>query len=451
MNKCYLFFFITIFLVYNSSRAQEISTFNLQSCIEYALDNSYQQKSFDLEVLERQTTIRKNTTHFLPQIDAYANYINYFNDLPTYIFPENEGKILSGGSSGPYYPVELGLPNNLNLGIKINQVIYDHNFFLKDKYKATLNTANQLNGQFTREEIIYNVSQTYYKAGSLKAQIGLISYNLERLTKIEKTLESQIKNGFARETEKSKILINRARLITNKNQAEAGLQQLLNYLKFLMGMSVEVPIDISIKEVIINDIDVPDTAQISDNIKLQLIKSQIAFNELEQEKLKNDYYPKLNAFAHFRFQAQRDAFNFFSGNEDWYLINLFGISLDIPILHGGDKRKNMELYEIKTSQMELNKIRLEESLKMDYENAKNNLINNIEEIRLKEENVKIAKDSFDQTTALFEEGLVMLSELLETESMYREMENELVTAKYSYKLAELNYLKATGNLLTYSD
>jgi len=31
------------------------------------------------------------------------------------------------------------------------------------------------------------------------------------------------------------------------------------------------------------------------------------------------------------------------------------------------------------------------------------------------------------------------------------MENELVTAKYSYKLAELNYLKATGNLLTYSD
>ena len=451
MVRDHLKFFIVLLFIPGSGAGQDPNTFNLQNCIEYALENSYLQKSQVLETRQRQATLNRKKAGFLPQIDSYADYINYFSDLPTYIFPEQEGSILSGGTSSGFYPVELGLPHNLNIGIKINQVIYDQNFFLAEKFKTNLTAINQLNSQLTNEEIVFNVSQTFYQAASLQSQMGLIDFNFQRLERIEKMLDSQIKNGFARESEKNKILINRSKLITQQNQAELGLNQMLDYLKFQLGMPVEQELNISTEDIFLDEPVMPDTTRISENIKLQLLESRMEVGLLEEKQVKNDYYPKLNAFAQFRFQAQRDAFNFFSGNESWYLINFFGIRLDIPIVHGGEKRKNLELMEIQSSQMELDKLRLEENLRMEYTHAKNELMNSILEVRLKEENVQVVRKSFEESSALFEEGLVMLNELLDTEASYREMESELMTTRYKRKIAELKYLKTTGNLLNYID
>ncbi len=451
MVRDHLKFFIILFFLPGLGVGQDPNTFNLQHCIEYALENSYLQRSQVLQSREQQATLNQKKAGFLPQIDSYADYRNYFSDLPTYIFPDQEGSILSGGTSSGFYPVELGLPHNLNIGIKINQVIYDQNFFLADKFKTNLTAINQLNLRLTNEEIVFNVSQTFFQAASLESQMDLIDFNFERLERIEKMLDSQIKNGFARVTEKNKILINRAKLITQRNQAELGLNQMLDYLKFQMGMPVDQELQISTEDLLLDGPAIPDTARISENIKLQLLESRMEVTQLEERQVKNNYYPKLNAFALFRYQAQREAFNFFNGNESWYLINFFGIRLDIPIVHGGEKRKSLELMEIQSSELELDRLRLEENLKMEYTHAKNELMNSIEEVRLKEENVRIARIGFDESSALFEEGLVMLNELLDTEAVYREMQSELMTARYKRKIAELKYLKTTGNLLNFID
>jgi outer membrane protein TolC len=90
-----------------------------------------------------------------------------------------------------------------------------------------------------------------------------------------------------------------------------------------------------------------------------------------------------------------------------------------------------------------------ENLKIEYANAKNELLNSIEAVNLLEENVELAQEVYEQTSALFAEGLVMLNELLETESAFREMQSELVTSRYDRKLAELKYLNTTGNLLNF--
>ncbi|MBR9999704.1 MAG: TolC family protein [Cyclobacteriaceae bacterium] len=449
MFRCFLILIPLIYLFPITGAGQDPDEYSLQECIDYALENSYQQRSLELEIRERQAGFNQKKSAFLPTVDSYVDYVNYFNDLPTYIFPASEGSILSGGTSEGFYPVELGLPHNMNIGLKINQVVYDQDFFLAGRFKNNLSAINQLNNQLTREEIIYNVSQTFYQAASLKSQMDLIAYHFERLDRIEKMLDSQIKNGFARESERSKIRINRSKLITGKNQAETGFKQMMDYLKFQMGMPVEDELTISLENINLEEKPVPDTVQVKNNIMMQLLESRMEISQLEEQQIKNDFYPKLNAFAQFRFQAQREAFDFFSGNESWYLINLFGIRLDIPIIHGGEKRRSLEMMEIKNTQMELDRIRLMENLKIEYSNSKNELLNSREAATLQEENVELAREAFEQTTALFTEGLVPLNELLETEATYREMQSELSTARYKWKLAELKYLKTTGNLLNH--
>jgi outer membrane protein TolC len=449
MNRCLLLCLFFFILLPDSGISQDPGGLTLKECIEYALENSYQQRSVELEIREREAGINQKKAGFLPAVDGYVDYMNYFNDLPTYIFPASEGSILSGGTSESFYPVALGLPHNMNIGLKINQVVYDQDFFLAGRFKNNLTVINQMNHQLTREEIIYNISHTYYQAASLKSQLDLIDYQFERLEKIEKMLDSQIKNGFARESEKTKILISRSKLITGKNKAKTGYEQVINYLKFQMGMPVEEELTIEIEESDLEWAPVPDTMQVKDNIRLQLLDSRMEINELEEQQIKNDYYPTLNAFARFRLQAQRDAFNFFSADESWFLINLFGVRLDIPIVHGGEKRRNLEMVEIKNSQLALDRIRLMENLKIEYANAKNELMNSIEVVNLLEENVELAEQVFEQTSSLFTEGLVLLNELLEAESAYRELQSELTTARYNRKLAELKYLNTTGNLLNF--
>ena len=118
MNKRILLFFIGICCLYNL-QAQDTSKYDLKRCITYALENSYLNQSTELEAAELFSEYKAKKSKILPQIDFYLGYHNYFNDLPTYIFPSSEGSILSGGSSTGPYPVELGLPHNLNTGIDI--------------------------------------------------------------------------------------------------------------------------------------------------------------------------------------------------------------------------------------------------------------------------------------------------------------------------------------------
>ena len=447
-----IFLFLAGICCFFNVQSQDASDYDLKKCIAYALENSYLNTSDKIDADERYAAYKTAKTKILPQVDFYLDYYNYFNDLPTYIFPAEEGNILSGGSSTGPYPVGLGLPHNLNAGLDIKQVIFDRNFILTDDLERNLAKLDQLKNQLSQETIIYDVTLNYYKLASLYAKKELMQYNIERLVRISEQVDVQIANGYARSFDKGKIEINMTKILTGIDQLNAGIEQLEGYIKFLMGMPVETDINIVIEEMELKpgqiSEDYPDSLA---NTEQELLDTKIDLYELDKERIKSDHFLKLNAFARFRLQAQREAFNFFEGNQDWFLINMFGVRLDIPIYRGGERKKKMEASSIKSDRVRLDKIRLQESLKMQFENARIELINSLSNIEYSRKNVETSKGMYEQTTALYKEGLVMLSELLEVESAYREAENNLITAQYGYKIAELNYLKATGNLLTYSE
>ena len=450
MNKR-LFLFLVCICSFFNVQAQDTSIYDLKRCVSFALQNSYLNKSDLIDAEERYSEYRTAKSKILPSIDFYMDYFKYFNDFPTYLFPSEEGYILSGGTSDGPYPVGLGLPHNLNAGLDINQVIFDRNFILTQDLEKNLEKLDQLQSQFSRETIIYDVTLNYYKLASLNTKKDLMLYNLERLSRIEKLVDVQIENGYARSFDKGKVEINRTKLLSGIDQLDAGIEQLEAYMKFLMGMPVETDIDIVLEPLEVNpgkiNENYPDSLF---NTQQELLDTKIDLYELQKDAIKGDYFLKLNAFAKFRIQAQREAFNFFEGNQDWFLINLFGIRLDIPIYRGGEKRKKMDASTLKSDKVRLDKIKLQENLKMQFENSRIELINSLKKIDYSEKNVITSKNMYEQTSALFEEGLAMLSDLLEVESTYREAENDLITARYGYKIAELNYLKSTGNLLTYS-
>ncbi|MCK5703524.1 MAG: TolC family protein, partial [Cyclobacteriaceae bacterium] len=144
-----------------STLAQE--RFDLSDCLVFTLNNSPKLRSEKLSQEKETISLYEQKSSFLPQVDAFLNYHNYFNDLPTYIFPQEEGSNLAGiPLTGPY-PVPLGLRHNLNTGIEISQTLFDMNFFGNNAMNQHFQSYQEIKLSMAEEEMLYQVAVLFYQ------------------------------------------------------------------------------------------------------------------------------------------------------------------------------------------------------------------------------------------------------------------------------------------------
>lgn len=107
------------------------------------------------------------------------------------------------------------------------------------------------------------------------------------------------------------------------------------------------------------------------------------------------------------------------------------------------KQAQIELENLKTDIKDLH-------LAMDlaYENARNQITNSILTIQTQQENVKLAQEVLTNTQNNYKQGLAPLTDLLDAERSLADAKNNYTNAVLKYKLAEIEMLKAQGNLNT---
>jgi outer membrane protein TolC len=133
----YKIYFILAFLqtaqFVSAQNARDTVSYNLKQLLTIAGENNkdLQLVRLDLQKSNQQIALKKSA--FLPKIDAFADYFWYWHNVPSYIFPENEGNILSGGTSDGFYPVSIGLPNNFLAGVSLSQRIFDFSYLSAGK------------------------------------------------------------------------------------------------------------------------------------------------------------------------------------------------------------------------------------------------------------------------------------------------------------------------------
>jgi len=88
------------------------------------------------------------------------------------------------------------------------------------------------------------------------------------------------------------------------------------------------------------------------------------------------------------------------------------------------------------------------ALDLAQESAQTKLANNLLTIQTQEENVKLANEVLQNTQNNYHEGLASLNDLLESERALSDAKNSYTNALLSYKLAEIELLKAQGKLGT---
>ena len=436
---CVVFIFASVPIV----RAQE--AFDLSDCLVYTLNNSPKIRSEQL-IREKETvTFFQQKSSFLPQVDAFLNYHNYFSDLPTYIFPQAEGSNLAGTPVNGPYPVQLGLPHNLNTGFEVSQTIFDARFFGNGNLSRKYRNFSEIKLSIVEEEALYQVAVLYYQIGINKEKLKFLDHNLARLKKLQSIVKLQMDQGFAKPTDFDKLLVKTSNLESRKNKLESGINQQVRYLKLMMGMEQSDEISIVPDQDQTISLDITSIEQ-GALLHEQLIKEQQELHKMNARKINADYYPKLRAYAAFLFQAQRDRINFFESNQEWYNIHQWGLKLSVPIMRGFERKTKKELSEIVDAQLMFGLEQKREQSQVEFQNAISQLNAARAEEKFQQENVALAERVYRQSELSFEQGTLLLMDFLDAEATLRESKMLHATALLDTRLAELKILKSAGKL-----
>jgi outer membrane protein TolC len=434
-----------LFYIFSINHVIAQEEYDLSDCLVYTLNNSPKLQSEKLSQRKEMAELNEQRSVFLPQIDAFVNYQNYFSDLPTYIFPQAEGSVLAGESLTGPYPLQLGLPHNLNTGMEISQTIFDMNFFGNEPLKLHYQAYNEIKLSMAEEEVLYQVANLFYQVAVNQERLGFLDMNLERLHKLQKIVKIQVEQGFARQTDFDKLLVKTSNLQSNKNKLQSGIGQQVRYLKLMMGMPQDEQLQLQFDQNLILNDDFSSLEQ-GEILEQKMLKEQKELHQLNSRKLNADYYPKLQAYAALLFQAQRQQLNFLASNQDWYNIHQWGLKLSIPIMHGFEKKAKKEISEIVDDQLTFGLAQRQQQSEVEFQNAVAELEVARAEQHSQAENVALAERVYKQSALSYEQGTMLLMDFLDSESTLRESKMIFATSMLDTRLAELKILKASGKL-----
>ncbi len=421
----------------------EGNVLTLQQALNFAANNniSIQQSKLDEQGAEYRINETKGSG--LPQLNG-TGQVSVYPSIPTQLLP---GEII--GQPGTYVPVKFGQKYNVSGGVELQQLIFSKSYFVGLEAAQTTRDLYRLRTQMSTEDVIYNVSSAYLQALQTKEQFSTIDANYKRLTQLEKILQLQYKNDFAKKVDVNRITVNKTNLENQRQTLAAAYEQQKNALKFFMGMPIEQPIEIADSTTLTNTA-LPLTTNANEILTqrsdFQALQTQKKLYGLNVENIKGRAFPTLAGFGQYTYNAQRQQFNFFDTNQPWFNTFVLGVQLNIPIFDGFQRRNQIKQAELDVKKTELDIQNLTLSTQMGLDNALKQINTSQLAVQNQERNVQLAQEVYNTTNSLYKEGLSPLTDLLEAEVSLREAQTNLNNERLKYKIAQLDYIKARGEL-----
>ena len=412
---------------------------SLEECLQIGLENNLPLQGKKNEVLKGKYTVSENRARLLPQINGFANFNDNF---------EPPVSVTDGTAFGNPYNVTKTLQYNASAGIQLRMPLYDQTVYTTVAVAKMMEQLNRLSYEKAKEDLMIEISKLYYLGQTTTEQIRLIKNNITRLEELKNITVALFDNGMALEVDVKRVTFNLENLHTQHDNAQAMLAQQLNLLKY----TIDYPADaaITLTEIRPDEIVPAALTGLSENLyELQLAESQTKLAEKQKKMISQRYIPSLNLTGNLSFSAFTDkAYHWFHSHPSnkWYDSYGLGVSLQIPIFDGLDKRNKIRKAKIDIENVKLAQENTRKQLQTQYLNATNDLMNNQRNFKKQKDNYLLAEDVYTVTTSRYKEGIASMTEVLQDEMRMSEAQNNYIQAHYNFQVTNLTLLKLTGNI-----
>jgi outer membrane protein TolC len=428
-----------------SIHAQELKSLTLKDAIVYALENKADAKKARLQIEKGEYEIKEVRSRALPQIAANGS-LNYNPILQTTVI-DGAGF----GQPGTTIQAAFGQKWNSTAGVSLNQALYDQAVFVGLKAAKSTREFYQINAQLTEEQVIERVANAYYQVYVTRQNLTVLDNNLKNTTKVKDIIKGQYDNGLAKKIDLDRTMVRISNINTLRQQTINAVTLQENALKFFMGLPVDTRISIPETEFEItpNALSLaPDTTTRTEYL---LLKKNEQLLEYQKKSIEANYYPSLSLTGGYNFIGQGPEMPWFKKPSDgvyWSDFASVGLNLRIPIFSGFGTKARVSQADNKLASIKVDLEETKLALDLQYTNARTQIENSIVSINNQKENAKLAQEVLTNTNNNYIQGLASLTDLLEAESELVVAQNNYTTALLDYKLAEIQVIKAKGELKT---
>ena len=430
----------------------EKQLFSLQECLLYAYQHNANVENAALEEGIAQADVGITKSQGLPQVNVDVTYDNNYSIqtqfLPAVFFADDPTTV---PSDAPPVPVAFGVPHTGRAGASLSQMIFDGSYFVGLKAARVYTSLASKQLDQTKAVTAEQVSKAYYTALVNQERQTLLTSNYQRLDTLLRETKLMFENGFAERIDVSRIQVqfNNAKTEVEANERLTEVSYLL--LKFQMGMPIDREIqladrirDIELGEEIAPDEsfnygDRPEFAQLLVNQKLV---------QLDKRNNAVQYLPKLTANLNYGYNSGVDEFsNLTDFGEQWFEYGSFGFNLNVPIFDGLRKHHAIQRNKLQLRQLENQADFLKNQIDLEIVQARVNLQNGLEALKVQQENLDLAQEVFDVAKIKYQEGVGSNLEVTESQNALRQAETNYYNALYNALVAKIDLKKALGTLV----
>jgi outer membrane protein TolC len=417
------------------------TTLGLEQWLDLALQNNLSIQAAGKEVgiaQERQNEARRA---FMPTLSLGTD-AQYYLKMPKQMLPASS----FGGPEGAYNAAEMGVPLNISTYAQGRKVLFNRQLNIGREQAALGTKTAGLRQEQTSEEVIWQVSATYYQAQALHQQKILLEHNVASLDRLIEKARLLAQHTLARQSDVDKLLVQKVQLENDIANAADQFDASVRMLRYLVNTDSDEPFTVELTAD--GSMDFPTWAA---KMSIRRTDMELLFRQqegvaLEQQSILAQRLPTAAAFSE---TGLTDFGKFGTGSfNEAHRYAAVGFQVSWNIFDGGIRRSKMEQKTLELQKLRLQQEQLDGNIRREVADAQSALQTQFGAISTQRQNMELAEKLFGQTELQFREGLVGIQEVIDRQNALTAAQTSYVNALIQFRLAELDLKKATGNLLT---
>ena len=448
--------------------------FSLQQAVQYGLQNSTLVKNAATDAAIARARVGEIRSAGLPQITGKVDYnrnIAVQRFVLEYGTPATAaftgGQELPADATNKPFGLGLALNNAASAGLSASQLLFSGTYLIGLKAASVYTDLSAKQLAKARIDQKAAITKAYYQVMVGQEQIKLLDYNVARLDTTLQQIQAQFKAGFIEAIDVSRLEVQRNNLLADRENATRQIDLGVAALKFTMSYPMGQPLTITDK---LADAEIvqptPDAGgNYEQRIDYSILRTQEMLAQLDIKSKRSGYLPNLVAFGtlgansastnfgslfdipgKWETSAKKDDGSPVLSGQRWYPSSIVGVTLNIPIFDGFEKR-----YQIEQSKLTLQKVRDSKELvknQIDFEVQRANIstTNAVSRMQTQKRNLDLAREVVRVTRIKYRQGVGSSLEVTNAETDLRVAQTNYYAAVYDALVAKVDTDVATGRL-----
>ena len=353
-------------------------------------------------------------------------------------------------SSSSSDPIEMGRRNQVQLGLSasmplVNLQLWKSLSITGDQVELAVEKARE-----SRLGTVASVKQAYYAVLMAKASYEVYNAVFENAAHNLKLTESRYNAQKASEMDLARAQSTLAAAIPNLYNAENAIYLGLWQLKAVMGVDLDLPIDIQGKLedyaermfYDVNEGNLAIDAPLDRNSQIRQLATQAETLAKQIRMQQYAYIPSLSMSLSYNYYTQSDKFNL--SQWKWLPSSTMVFTLNIPIFSGGQRYHTIKQTRVQASELDFQRENTERQLRISIRQSLSTMETAMKTFDAAREALKSAEKAYDIASKSYEVGKTTFTDLNNTELTLTQTRLQQVQAIYNFVIAKAGLEQTLG-------